>query len=887
MSMISLPIDAELPRILDAIRQSRSAVIVAEPGAGKTTRVPPAILKAGILSADAPNLIMLQPRRVAARLAAARIAEEQTWTLGQQVGYQIRFERRITKDTRLRILTEGILTRQLLSDPYLPTIGCVILDEFHERNLHSDLSIAMLRELSQTVRPDLILIVMSATLNAEPVSKFLGGAPILQSPGRTFPLDIQYRDTPPNNIEESVADTVRDCLDQSGNDILVFLPGAAEIARTQSLLQSCGLAATGSGEHGRTVSRDPIDIFPLHGSLSTADQDRALAPGKNRKVILATNIAETSLTIPGIDTVIDSGLQRLPTYDPSRGMDRLELRRISKASATQRAGRAARTAPGRAIRLWSAKQHAALDDFQTPEIHRVDLSTAVLSIYAWGATTARQFDWFEPPSDRHLASAENLLELLGALTLRQLSRAVLSPTDPLKNAPAPQKFQITEQGHQMLSLPVPPRLARLLLAAHAHGLAEPAAMIAAILSEKDISPRRGPTDSLADSDLLTRSDLQTSPHILKTRDQLLRILPSSTSTSREPMSRGNLELRTQNLELKSHPRPAPEHKGIEDTALLKLLLLAFPDRVVRRRQSDPATGLMVGNIGIRLAHESAVRRGEYFLAIDVQSDDRSRKSEALVRIASRIERDWLDELFPQFIQSQRTLTFDESRQKVIQKNQTFYRDLLLSESEDMPTDLQSAGELLAQSLRPRATKFFESDPAAAQWLARLQLLRRAMPEHPWPDLDASALADLLSTAAANHRSVDQLPPALDLLGSTLIYPLDRLFDASAPVAITVPTGNRIQIDYTNPTGPVLAVRLQELFGLPQTPTICSGRVPLVLHLLGPNYRPVQITNDLTSFWKTTYFQVRKDLKARYPKHSWPENPLTAPPQAKGRRKSNS
>jgi ATP-dependent helicase HrpB len=314
-----------------------------------------------------------------------------------------------------------------------------------------------------------------------------------------------------------------------------------------------------------------------------------------------------------------------------------------------------------------------------------------------------------------------------------------------------------------------------------------------------------------------------------------------------------------------------------------LLLLAFPDRVVRRRQSDPNTGLMVGNIGIRLAMESAVRRGEYFLAIDVQSDDRSRKSEALVRIASRIERDWLDELFPQFIQSQRTLIFDESRQKVTQKNQTFYRDLLLSESEDTPTDLQSAGELLAQSLRPRATKFFESDPAAAQWLARLQLLRRAMPEHPWPDLDASALADLLSTAAANHRSVDQLPPALDLLRSTLAYPLDRLFDASAPIAITVPTGNRIQIDYTNPSGPVLAVRLQELFGLLQTPTLCSGRVPLVLHLLGPNYRPVQITNDLASFWKTTYFQVRKDLKARYPKHSWPENPLTAPPQAKGHR----
>jgi ATP-dependent helicase HrpB len=875
--MISLPIDAELPRILDCIRQSRSAIIVAEPGAGKTTRLPPAILRAGLLSPDAPNLIMLQPRRVAARLAAARIAEEQNWSLGKEVGYHIRFERRIGSATRLRILTEGILTRQLLDDSYLPGIGCVVLDEFHERNLQSDLSIAMLRELRQSVRPDLILIVMSATLDAEPVAKFLGDAPILTAPGRTFPIDIQYRPTMPNQLERSVSDAVLDSLALPGNDILVFLPGAQEIARTQSLLD--GLLASA----GR--SAPSADVFPLHGSLPTAEQDRALSPSNRRKVILSTNIAETSLTIPGVDTVIDAGLQRLPTYDASRGMDRLELLRISKASATQRAGRAGRTGPGKCIRLWTAKQQEALDDFQIAEVHRVDLSSAVLSLHAWGAGDATKFEWFERPPERSLDAAEDLLQLLGAITPRPAKNLELR-TQNLE------LFEITDLGSRMLTLPLPVRLSRLMIDAHRAGLAPSAATMAALLSEKDISPRRGPAESIGDSDLIMRLDFQNDPRITWARDQLLRSLPQNAGSTPSPGTPGEGwgggQLRTQNLELRTssspHPNPPPEYQGREqETQLLKLLLLAYPDRVVRRRSTDPNTGIMVGGIGVRLAIESVVRRGEFFIAVDVQSDERSRKSEALVRIASRIERSWLDEFFPNFIQSRRTLVFDESRQKIIQQNQTFYRDLLLSESEESPTDLVAAGLLLGESLRSRAKEFFDSDPASRQWLARLELLRRTMPEHPWPVLDESALADLLSTAAANRRSVDQLPPPLELLQSALIYPLDRLFETHAPPAITVPTGNRIQIDYTTPAGPVLAVRLQELFGLPKTPTICTGRVPLVLHLLGPNYRPVQITNDLASFWTTAYFQVRKDLKARYPKHSWPENPLTAPPQAKGRR----
>jgi ATP-dependent helicase HrpB len=474
-----------------------------------------------------------------------------------------------------------------------------------------------------------------------------------------------------------------------------------------------------------------------------------------------------------------------------------------------------------------------------------------------------------------MTGAENLLQLLGAIGERPSGG-----------------FQITDLGSRMLTLPLPVRLSRLMIDAHGVGLAHSAATIAALLSEKDISPRRGPAETIGDSDLLQRLDFQSDPRITRARDQLLRLLPQdaihtpSLGTPGEDRGGGRSAFIVQRSAFPNRPRPnpPPEYQGREqEPQLLKLLLLAYPDRVVRRRSTDPNAGIMVGGIGVRLAVESVVRLGEFYIAVDVQADERSRKSEALVRIASRIERTWLDELFQNFIQSRRTLVFEESRQKIFQRNQTFYRDLLLSENEESPSDLVAAGLLLGESLRGRAKEFFNADPAAQQWLARLELLRRTMPEHAWPILDESALADLISTAATNRRSVDQLPPPMQLLQTTLAYPLDRLFETHAPSAITVPTGNRIQIDYTAAGGPVLAVRLQELFGLPQTPAICAGRMPLVLHLLGPNYRPVQITNDLASFWTTAYFQVRKDLKARYPKHSWPENPLTAPPQAKGRR----
>jgi ATP-dependent helicase HrpB len=450
--MIALPIDEHLPRIVEDLRKYRALVLVAEPGAGKTTRVPPAILAANLLSSEHPNLVMLQPRRVAARAAAMRIAEEHNWSLGNEVGYHVRFDRKIGPRTRMRVVTEGILSRQLLDDPFIEDIGCVVLDEFHERSLHTDVAIALLREVRQSVRDDLMLVVMSATLEAEPVAKFLGDCPIVRVPGRTFPVEIRHEAAGTGRIAETVADAIARHVQMTpgGGDVLVFLPGAEEIRRVGDQI-------------ALLAERENLQVFPLYGSLDAREQMAALAPSARRKIILATNIAETSLTIDGVTSVIDSGYARIAGYDAQRGLDRLDLKRISKASATQRAGRAGRTGPGVCLRLWSAKEDAELEPFELPEIQRVDLCSTVLSLHAWGQNDPRKFGWFEPPDEAMLAAAERLLGMLGALS-----------GDGKK---------ITELGKRIQTLPVHPRLACLLLFAAEEGLAEEGAALAALLAE--------------------------------------------------------------------------------------------------------------------------------------------------------------------------------------------------------------------------------------------------------------------------------------------------------------------------------------------------------------------------------------------------------------------
>ena len=885
--MISLPIDSVLDEIVDRLRAAPAVVVVAPPGAGKTTRVPPVILRAGLLDRSHPNLVMLQPRRVAARAAAHRIADEQGWSVGGEVGYQVRFEKHIGPNTRLRVLTEGILNKQLLDDPSLAGVGCIVLDEFHERSLHTDLAVALLREVQQSLREDLLLVVMSATLHAEPVASFLGGCPIVRAEGRMFPVEISYVPSNGEPLPARVADAITSFLEKgvekgvrhlfSGanspektapekgvryhfrDDVLAFLPGAEEIRRAARLIDG---AARQAG----------VDVLPLFGSLPFEQQVRALQPGGRRKIILATNIAETSLTIDGVTTVIDGGYARVAGYDPQRGLDRLELKRISKASAEQRAGRAGRTAPGRCIRLWSAKEHHELDDFELPEVMRVDLCGAVLSLHAWGQSDPRKFGWFQRPPDEMLDAAEELLAMLGALA----------------------DARLTPIGEKLLALPVHPRIGRLMLAAAEAGRIEEGAAMAALLEEKDIiappaSGQRGPLANVqSSSDLVERIrlleeaerarfaahlrdrgiDVAAVRQVARVRDQLIRVSKSNRTLS------------------PALSRSTGRGSQPSDDQLLRWPLLAYPDRVVRRRASDPNTGVMVGGGGVRFSPESTVKRGEFLVAIDARHDQRSTAREALVRVASQIDVEWLEELFPQSIRRQRSLTFDESRQRVVGLGTTWYRDLLLREDRDAPVDPGPAGPVLAQALRPRARELFDSDERAAAWLARARFLAGAMPDQNWPALDDALLADVIEDACDRKKSVDEVrrAPLVAMLQAKLPYQLSRLIDEHAPESIEVPSGSRIRLDYTSGQRPVLAVRLQEIFGWTDTPRLAGGRVPILLHILGPNFRPVQVTDDLRSFWATTYPQVRKDLRVRYPRHAWPDDPLRAKPEAKGGRR---
>ncbi len=779
------------------------------------------------------------------------------------------------------VLTEGILTRQLLHDPFLERVGCVILDEFHERSLHSDLALAFLREIQQTVRHDLLLVVMSATLEAEPVARFLGDAPVVWAQGRMFPVEITHRAGSDLPLVERVVAAIEAAALEHGGDMLVFLPGAPEIHRVQQRIE--GLA-----------QREDILVLPLHGSLPANEQSRALEPANRRKIVLATNIAETSLTIDGIMRVIDSGMARVAGYDAERGLDRLELKRISRASATQRAGRAGRTGPGRCTRLWSAAEDRFLQEYELPEVRRVDLAATVLALHAWGATDPRKFGWYEMPEAESLAAAERLLAMLGALS-------------------SSEGGQITDIGRQLLALPVHPRLGRLLLAAAQQGMLEQGATIAALLEEKDMMlSQRGSRDShqgksQGESDLLIRMELlaqaeregfgghlrdagidpSAARQIARSRDELMRIGRNIAGSVFEESGATTTALRGRGV---SPQNTATNYVAVapgihSEAAMLRLPLWAYPDRVVRRRDNDPAAGVMVGGSGVRLGTESIVWQPEFYVALDARHDQRNKTREAVVRIASGITLEDLQEMFPQAIRREKSVAFDETRGRAVTVDALYYYDLLLKENRQGSVDPEMATEVLASQVQQQAQAIFESHPGAANVLARLKLLRENMPEKAWPIFNDAQLGEILVSICPGKKSVEAIKQSAlgELLKGQLAYPLDRLFEEQAPETIAVPSGSHIKIDYDAPV-PVLAVRLQELFGWADTPRIVGGRVSLVIHLLGPNYRPVQITNDLRSFWSKAYFEVRKDLRTRYPKHSWPENPLTAKPEAKGRRK---
>ncbi len=864
--MQPLPIDSFIPEILTAIAAHGQLILLAEPGAGKTTRVAPAMLRRGLLNPPHARILMLQPRRIAAKAVAQRIAAENAWTLGHEVGYQVRMESRTGPDTPLVIITEGILTRRLLDDPLLEGVGAVILDEFHERSIHSDLALALVNEVRQTVRPDLKLLIMSATLDADPLREFLHPCPVLQAPGRVFPVAVEHLPMADLRLEQRVARAVERALEEAPpGHILVFLPGAAEIRRATEALAPL-------------TQRHDLLTLPLHGSQPLEQQMAALAPSRQRKLILATNLAETSLTIDQVSVVIDSGLVRQAAFDPYRGMDVLHTVRISRASATQRAGRAGRTRPGLCLRLWPASEDRHLAEYDPPEVRRLDLAAPLLNLYAWNRRGAAGISWYEnPPADR-VAAAQHLLLQLGAI-------------EPMEDG-----FRLTRLGTRILALPLHPRLGAMLARADNARALQQAALVVAALSEKDFVKESfsGGRRESGDSDILWRLtllqnfaagghvaatiDAAAARRVLAVRDDLLRHLGREAALG--------LKTRENRADAKD-ARIAADANGGADQEILRMILAAYPDRACRRRANDPQRALMVGGRGVRMAPTSIVDRAEFFVAVDLDGapgfrgtarGSTSGRADAAVRMASAIDSAWLAEMFPQEIRTERTLEFNVQRQRVLATRTTMFRDLPLDETHDLPVTPEEEQQILTEELAGRARQLCLRDARTAQLLWRVDFLRRATPGNGLPELTDAAIAAALVAA---------LPPGVKLeawiaqghtyaaIYALLDYSQQTLLSRQAPETFALPSGRHAALQYAADGPPVLSAKLQEFFGLSETPRVANGRVPVKLELLGPNYRPVQTTSDLGGFWKSTYALVRKDLRARYPKHQWPEDPAAA------------
>jgi ATP-dependent helicase HrpB len=845
-----LPIHPVLPEVVDALRQQPSIVLRAPTGAGKTTRVPPALLDAGL--AENGRILMLEPRRLAARAAARRMANEREGRLGDEVGYHVRFDRQCGPQTCILVVTPGILIRLLHDDPFLESARVVIFDEFHERGLDSDLALGMVRLVQQTVRPELRIVVMSATLAAEAVSAYLGGCPVIASEGRSFPVEIVHEARPERQPWPlAVAQAVERTLERTSGDLLVFLPGLQEIRQTARHLEA--LAA----------ERD-LAVLPLHGELPAEQQDAALLPQVRRKVVLATNVAETSVTVEGVTGVVDSGLARLMVFDPRVGLDRLQLTPVSCASADQRAGRAGRTQPGICVRLWSASAHRARPEQTEPEIRRADLAGAVLQLLHLGEKDVLRFPWLEPPKEATVAQALALLRRLGAVD----------------------DGGITNLGREMARLPVHPRLARLLIEGQHLGDPKRVALAAALLAERDPFARSLDEPSAPVPRHATSSDVLDRMEALEEFERSGR-----TSTPRGSLHRAaaHFVLRARDQLLRSLRSVRDRHSATPplrqqpsaDEIVLCSLLAAFPDRVARRREAGSRRGVMVGGRGVRLAPSSGVLDAEFFLCIDVDAGQK----ETWVRQASAIERDWLP---AEQVTTSIEVAFDAEVERVSAKRRVRFVDLLVEETDaPLPDSEETANVLAAAAAQNLERVVPPQDSPAGLYRTRIRCLGEWMPESQLPRLDDAEMRELLTWLCHSCRSFAELRKAdwLQAFQGRLNHTQRQAVEREVPERLQVPSGSRIALRYELGRPPILAVRIQELFGWTQTPRIAGGRVPVLLHLLAPNYRPQQVTDDLASFWTNTYPQVRKELRARYPKHAWPEDPWTAAPERRPRRRS--
>jgi ATP-dependent helicase HrpB len=764
----ALPVDAILPEVIASLKRCPNLVIEAAPGAGKTTRVPPALLE--MVSGD---VVVLEPRRIAARLAARRVAWEMGEQVGQTVGYQVRFEEAIGPRTRLRFVTEGVLTHRLLSDPGLKGVAAVVLDEFHERHLDSDLALALLKRLQRT-RPDLRIVVMSATLDTSHVAQYLDDCPILHSEGRQFELAISHLPYSQKTLEAQVSDALEIVIrEQPSGDVLAFLPGAAEIRR--ALRASQGVAR-----------RAGLLVLPLHGDLPLAEQDRAIAPAEQRKVILATNVAESSVTVEGVTAVIDSGLARIATYSQWTGLPTLHVGRISKASAKQRAGRAGRTGPGRVLRLYGMEDYLQRPEHDAPEIVRSELSQLRLALRAMEID---HLDWLDAPPPPAIERAESLLDRLGATK---------------------------ERARQLVRYPLHPRLSRILIAAMERGVGEDGCIAAALL---------GSGARFEKNDLLAAIDGEQDYRTRQQIEQLRRIA-----------------------------RPARQTQHNEE-ALLMSVLAGFPDRVARRR---------TGNQVLLSAGGSAEVAGDapgYEFMVAVDAEDRKDKPLPLIRMAARIEPEWLIELFPDHVREHSSLEWNRLSDRVDAVSALLYDELVIQESRGALPDAEAAAELLAQKALEAGIDRFVDKEILAEFVARV-----AFVGSPPPDLEQG-----LRELCLGLRSFAELKSG----ASTLIPMLERKagrLDELAPARIRLPNGRPTRVHYESGKPPWIASRLQDFFGMRETPRIGPAQTPVVVHLLAPNQRAVQTTADLAGFWERLYPQVRRELMRRYPRHSWPERP---------------
>ena len=819
MDFSPLPIDAVIPDLTGALRARNTAVLVAPPGAGKTTRVPLVLAKEGWVKEG--RILVLEPRRLAARAAAERMAKTLGERVGETVGLRVRFGSKVSRKTRIEIITEGIFTRLILDDPMLDGVAAVLFDEFHERSLDADLGLALARDVQQGLREDLRLLVMSATIDGARVAALLGGAPVIESEGRAFAVETRYagRDTGP--VEPQMADTILRAMRAEPGSLLAFLPGAGEIRRTQSQLE------------GRTDAS--TDVVALYGALGGDEQDRAIlpAPPGRRKIVLATSIAETSITIEGVRIVVDGGLARVPRYEPDVGVTRLETVRVSRAAADQRRGRAGRIEPGVCYRLWDEPQTAALEPFARPEILAADLSSFALDLAAWGAAPDK-LAFLDPPPRPAFAEATALLGELGALDAGG---------------------RITEEGKRLRQLPLPPRLARMVIDAAGEGAALQAAELAALIGERGLGG----------------DDID-----LRERRNALHRDRSNRGRDARAMAQRWTEMAQRWAETAS--QAGQPSKEADEPGPGALIALAYPERVAKNRGGGTGSFLLVNGRGANVDRASPLAR-EPFLAI---AELTGTAAQGRILAAAAITLEEIEKRFADRIESRDEITFDQASGSLRGRRAKKLGAIALAEGPIQVEPSEATAKLLAEKIAGAGVGRLPWTKATQQWRDRVMFLRGSEGDE-WPDLSDAALAQSASewlaplfTGKTSLAAVapDELATALH---EQLPWPLRRRLDAEAPTHFEAPTGTRVAIDYEAEGGPKIAIRVQELFGLDRHPTIAGGRIALVIDLLSPAHRPVQTTRDLPGFWRGSYAAVRTEMRGRYPRHPWPDDPVAAPP----------